>query len=360
MSLFEFTFLKYLSYFTILVVIFRYIFNGPKTSASKDMSSKIIIITGSSAGIGKEAARDLLNKGAVVIFACRDKTKTLNVIKNITNPTTIKNAHFIELNLSSFKSVNSFVPEFSKKFDKLDILINNAGVFNEMLRKPEDNLENTIQTNHISHQALSGLLLKFLKKSDDPRIINVGSEAHTWVKDLDYNYYDEKTKSIVFDNEKYTMFNAYGISKAANIFLSEAIQNYSEEYLKENQIKSACVHPGAVYTEISRVDGKPFYIQFFMYLFGKPLMFLFFKDEVMGAQTTLHTCYIEKNELVNGGYYYNCKVQKKSANIRLNNLEKKIHQLTNYAITNSLLFKENTEDADFMKFNDYILTRIQL
>jgi len=89
------------------------------------MNNKIVIVTGSSAGLGEETAKDLLNKGAKVIFVCREKNKTLNVINQITNESNKDNVIFIELNLISLKTVANFENDFSKKFDKLDLLINN-------------------------------------------------------------------------------------------------------------------------------------------------------------------------------------------------------------------------------------------
>lgn len=350
MGFFEiFTNINYIISLIIGLVIIRYFVNGPRTSAKRDMKDNIVIITGSSAGIGKETARDLLNKGAKVVFACRDKTKTLNVIKQITNESNKNNASFMQLNLSSFKSVAEFVNEFSKKFDKLDLLINNAGVFIEKLILTEDNLETDIQTNHISHFALTGLLLKFLKKSDDPRIINVSSDAHLY-SDYDLDYFN-------FTNENFRMWKMYCNSKAANVLFSEALKELSE--LKDSEyskILSASAHPGAVFTEISRTDGKAWYIKLGVNIL-KPLMSIFFKNEEMGAQTTLHCCYVSREEFVNGGYYKDCRIGKKGESMRKNNLEQKIHKLSYEAIMKSPVFQDYKEDSDFNKFMDFFRKR---
>ena len=84
--------------------------------------------------------------------------------------------------------------ELSKKFDKLDMLINNAGFINEKLVFTEKNLENTMQTNHLSHFALKRLLLKYLKKSNDPLIISLNIMSHNWINNNhDYFEFIEKT-----------------------------------------------------------------------------------------------------------------------------------------------------------------------
>ena len=350
MFFFDSQYVNLLGIIITLLAIMSYKLKAVYAKCSKDMSSKIIIITGSSAGIGKETARDLLAKGATVIFACRDKSKTLSIIKNITNELNEKNAYFIELNLNNFKSVNLFVKEFSNKFNKLDILINNAGVMNEKLYITEDGLEDTLKTNHVSHMLLSSLLLKYFKYSEDPRIINLGSVIHHLAYDSE-DYFS-------FEENKYKTMFSYSVSKAANIFFTEIIKKFSEEKLKENEIKSVCVHPGIVNSEITRVYGKNVFIRYLLNIFGKPLMYLIFKDEVMGAQTSLHVSYVDKSELVSGGYYCDCKLQMTSQKLKKDNLEKKIHEISLKAIKRSQVYQDNLNDEDFVKFLNFVESKI--
>ena len=82
---------------------------GPKREYNVDLSGKIVIITGSSAGVGKEAARKLAYHGATIVFACRDKAKTLTIINNIKAHTKNNNLHFIQLELSNYDSPKEFV-----------------------------------------------------------------------------------------------------------------------------------------------------------------------------------------------------------------------------------------------------------
>lgn len=341
--------LKYFGFFFSAIYLIRWFCNGPKTNATRDMTHKIAIITGCSAGIGKETARDLLDKGAKVIFACRDKVKTLRIIDALVNEKNRSNAIFMQLNLANFKSMNSFVQEFSKKFDRLDLLINNAGVFNDKLFITEDGIENTLQTNHISHFTLTGLLLKYLKNSDDPRVINVGSEAHAWAGDgIEY---------FKFNDATYKMFISYGISKAANIYFSEFLTEYSKKNNKLSQMKAVTVHPGGVNTEISRTKGKGIMIKLIMGFF-RPFMYLFFKDEKMGAQTTLHCCYIDRAELVEGGYYANCKVSKKNENIRKYGLENKVNLFTFESVLNSKIFEDSKQEELFKDYLEFLQKKL--
>ncbi len=343
------TVLKYSSGFLGSVFLIRYFFNGPRNNTNRDMKDKIVIVTGCSAGIGKETARDLLNKGAKVVFACRDKTKTLSVINHITNESNRNNAFFMQLNLTSFNSVGLFVEEFSKKFDRLDLLVNNAGLFNDKFFLTEDNLENTLQTNHISHFALTGLLLKFLKKSDDPRVINVSSRAH-------YNA-DNTLDVLPLTDKTYRTWGIYSISKAANIFFSEALKEFSEGRVDElSKIKSAALHPGVVLTEFTRTEGRGLFFKALVWTFS-PLIKLFFKSELMGAQTSLHCSYVERSKLVNGGYYSDCHEAKKSSVIRKYDLEKKIHKMSYEALVAHKLYVENQNDKDFVEYLNFFKTK---
>jgi len=100
----------------------------------KDMTGKLIIVTGSSDGIGLETAKDLLKSNAKVIFACRNKNKTENII-NLLPQNYKKNAIFEQLDLESFKSIENFTKNIKSKYPKIDILINNAGMASRKTKK---------------------------------------------------------------------------------------------------------------------------------------------------------------------------------------------------------------------------------
>jgi len=329
--------------------LIRYFCNGPKNRQNRDMNNKIVIVTGSSAGLGKETAKDLLNKGAKVIFACRDKNKTLNVINQITNESNKDNAIFMELNLTKFKSVTNFANDFSKKFDKLDLLINNAGLYNDKLYYTEDKLENTMQTNHISHFALTGLMLKYLKKSEDPRIINVSSMAHALI--------DNSLDNFPLTEKTYSPFKVYGITKAANIIFAENLKEFCESKNDStSKILSSSLHPGVVATEFMRTEGRALISKILIWI-TFPIFRVFFKDEYMGAQTTLHCSYLDRAKFNNGGYYSDCKECNKDSIIRKFDLEKKINKMSYEAVVSSVVYEENKEDKDFVDYLNFFKTK---
>jgi len=160
-----------------LITLIRCIFNGPKTTLTpKNFEEKIILVTGSNTGIGKITAIELLKKGAFVIFAARNEEKTMQIINNL--PENLKEkAFFMQLDLSNFSSIKNFVEIFKSKFNKLDIIINNAGGVFDILNFSE-NIEHTIITNTIGPICLTGLLIEYLKLSKNGKIINVASTAH--------------------------------------------------------------------------------------------------------------------------------------------------------------------------------------
>jgi retinol dehydrogenase-12 len=306
----------------IIYFIIRYIFNGPKTPYMKNMAGKTVIITGSSDGIGKETAKELLSSGATVILACRDKNKTQRLLDTINNSKAI----FMQLDLSSFKSVINFVHNYRKQFGKIDILINNAGVFPSEYILTEDGIETSFQVNHLSHTLLTFLLSDLLH---DGLVLNVSSDAHKFVKELNENFLNE-----------FSWFKSYGISKLGNIFLSRRLNKHG--------IESANIHPGGVMTDITKLGERKWYYKLIYYVFMLPLMLLFFKDENMGAQTTLHCCYVDN--LVPNGYYADCKMIKNFDSDYNEKFEEIIMNLTKDLLINSKVYSElDSKEKELVK-----------
>ena len=166
-----------LSILIILGYLLKKWANGPMSPIKKDLTGKLIIVTGSSDGIGLETAKELLYSNAKVIFACRNKNKTEEIINNF--PERIKkNAIFIPLNLDSFKSIKNFADEIKSKYPKIDILINNAGMSSMgKISKTEDGHLNVFQVNYLGNVLLTLLLFDHFNKKES-KIINVSSMAY--------------------------------------------------------------------------------------------------------------------------------------------------------------------------------------
>ena len=300
------SFLILLFVLILLVYLIRKWANGPMNSIKKDLTGKLVIVTGSSDGIGLETAKDLLNSNAKVIFACRNKSKTEKIINSLPENCK-KNAIFEQLDLESFKSTENFAKNIKSKYQKIDILINNAGMASRNTHKTEDGFINAFQVNYLGNILLTLLLLDHFNEKES-KIINVSSKAykraqitHGYSKLL--NNYDlmkdniskMRNKQILYANTKLLL--NYFIQYLGNVFEK-----------KYPYLKIVGLHPGVILTNIFTLEKISHKIIF--YIFFKPLFYLFSKDIVHGAQTTLFLSYSDNNNLVNGGYYSDLALEK--------------------------------------------------
>lgn len=277
-------------------------FNGPK-AIPKSLKGKTVIITGASDGIGFVTAKELLNQGANVVFACRNEEKTMKIISSL-DESSRNRSRFMKLNLSSFQSVKEFVLDVKNNYSTIDILINNAGVINKEFKLTEDNIEETLQANTLAPMYITQELLTLIEKTKG-RVINVSSIAHRkfefkkeMIKDWkkpEWNYYK--------DNYKWEV--NYRLSKLGNIYFSQYLAEYIESFGLEVSVYS--LHPGVIPTNIFTNLGF-YYILLPFY----PLLCIFLKSVWYGAQTTLYLCYEDKSKLINGEYYADCDVSKLS------------------------------------------------
>ena len=134
-----------------------------------DLTGKITIVTGANSGIGLETARTFATNGATVVMACRNPGKAQSAASEIRTTNPKAKLELLELDLASLKSVNKFANDFSSKYDRLDILANNAGVMAlPEHHKTADDFEMQFGTNHLGHFALTGALLPLIKNAAGP------------------------------------------------------------------------------------------------------------------------------------------------------------------------------------------------
>ena len=152
-----------------------------------DQSGTVVVVTGSSSGIGYEAARVLANKNAEAIIAVRNPEKGKAAAQRIREQNKNANIQVMRLDLADLSSVKRFAGEIKSKYPRLDRLINNAGVMVPPLSKTADGFELQFGTNHLGHFALTARLLDLLTKTKGSRVVNVSSGAHAFGK-LDFDY----------------------------------------------------------------------------------------------------------------------------------------------------------------------------
>jgi NAD(P)-dependent dehydrogenase (short-subunit alcohol dehydrogenase family) len=207
-----------------------------------DQKGKVVIVTGSSSGLGYETAKVLANKNATVIVAVRNEVKGNAAVEKIKVDNPIADIQVMLVDLSNLESVHKFSENFKKKFKKLDLLINNAGVMNPPYTKTKDGFELQFGTNHLGHFALTGLLIELIKKTPNSRIVNVSSTSHKIGK---LNFDD-----LNWETRRYNTFRSYGDSKLANLYFTKELQKRLDS--QSTGVIVASAHPGGTATELAR------------------------------------------------------------------------------------------------------------
>lgn len=256
---------------------------------SNSINGKTCIITGANSGIGKATALGLAKLGAKVVMLCRNKTRGEEAQNEIITKSGNKSINLLLADLSSQSSIRQFVSEFEKKYDKLHVLINNAGLNPSKRYETIDGIEKAFAINTLAPFLLTNLLLPTLKNSIPARIINVASAV--------------QSKSINFENlqfkKHFRSWKAYSQSKTALI----VITNEFARRLSGTGITCNCLHPGAVKSNITR-DYKGI-IKFFTKLF-----FIFAKSPKKGAETSIYLASSQDVEKISGKYFIDKKEEK--------------------------------------------------
>jgi protochlorophyllide reductase len=180
-----------------------------------DLSGKVVVVTGANSGLGLECAKTLASKGATVVMTARSLQKGETARQEILQEQPNASLDLMKLDVGDLSSVRAFAAAFKEKYDRLDILLNNAGVMAIPRQETPDGFEMQLGVNHLGHFALTGLLLDVIAKTPNARIHNVSSSA---------NY----TGTINFDDlmgkQNYSRWAAYGQSKLANILFTFELQ----------------------------------------------------------------------------------------------------------------------------------------
>ena len=310
--------------------------NGPMTELTHTMKDKIVVITGGSRGIGLETTKDLLRQGATVIMGCRDSIQANKAIDSIENLTHKSRCSFMHLDLTDYENIKTFTEEIKSKYGKIDILINNAGsCFRNFTLS--DGIELTYFTNHLGHLILSCLLLDNFNPQG--RIINLVTTKYkrVWESTLD-KFTSNSNLDFSFNRKGYDWMKTYILSKLAGVHLSQYLGDYCTN--QKIDIKVVSLHPGFINNYFFREIEKHSIYWFIRDFLMIPLRWLTFKDNVMGAQTTLHCCYMEWEKLSNGGYYNNCRYEQLWSIGLLNNAQKLI------AFDKAIIEKNNIVKGD--------------
>jgi len=257
------------------------------TDDMPDLTGKVIIVTGSNSGIGFEAAKEFARKGAQTILACRSMDKAKAALAQILAAVPNAPAEIMHLDLASQASVHQFVSEFKKKYAKLDVLVNNAGIMMVPYSTTEDGFESQFGTNHLGHFALTGLLIDSLLNTSGSRVVNISSYAHR-IGSMDF------TNLMYEGGNGYSSTRAYGRSKLANLLFTYELQRRFEAIGADAIAVSA--HPGSSNTNLASHVENRWYFKLLRSLL-EPMA----QSAAMGALPTIRAA-VDPN--VKGGQYY--------------------------------------------------------
>jgi NAD(P)-dependent dehydrogenase (short-subunit alcohol dehydrogenase family) len=253
----------------------------------KDLSGQIYIVTGANSGSGFATTKQLAEQGATVIGACRRVTAGQEAFADAGR---LKGSvDIMELDLASLASVRRFADAFLAKYDRLDGLVNNAGIMMSPEGKTEDGFDSQFGVNHLGHFLLTEMLLDTLKVSAPARIVNVSSVAH--VRPLGEIDFDD----IHFENKEYNALQAYANSKFANVLYAVNLA----QRLDGTGVSAFSAHPGWIRSNLAK--GA---VQFIQNVLLRPFAgMLGTMTWFEGAQTSLH-CLLDDDAPGHSGAYY--------------------------------------------------------
>lgn len=251
-----------------------------ETGPSQPMTGKVCMVTGANSGIGKPTALALAKMGGRVVMVCRNRETGEAALREIQQQTGNNSGELLIADLSSQAAIRSFVAEFKERHERLDVLVNNAGVVMRKRSVTEDGIETTFAVNHLAYFLLTNLLLDVLGKSASARIVNVASAAHT-------------SGTINFDDlsgeKRYSGWGAYCQSKLANILFTYELARR----LTGSTVTVNCLHPGVIATGLFRNLPK---------IIDLPARIFLTRPE-KGAETSVYLAASPEIEGVTGKYF---------------------------------------------------------
>jgi len=251
---------------------------------SRALNGKTILITGATRGIGYAAATGLAKMGATLIVHGRDSGRVEQACAKLKKSATPGQIHSVVADLASLDDVRRLAGKVNDEHDRLDVLINNAGLVTRKRAQTVDGLERQLAVNHLAPFLLTHLLLDKLKASAPARIVNVASMAHHRAS-FDLN-------DLNWEQRRYNGIGAYGATKLANILFTRELA----KRLEGTRVTANCLHPGVVATNIFTGMG------FFGTVFGivtRP--FLISKER--GAETSVYLASSPEVASVSGTYF---------------------------------------------------------
>ena len=261
-----------------------------------DLTGKIAIVTGGYSGIGIETTRALINSGAEVIIPAKRSEVAIKNLEGIVSKNNV-----VEMDLSDLNSVKNFTDGYKESFNRLDLLINNAGIMACPETRIGNNWESQIAINHFGHFMLTKELMDMMADNDGARFVSLSSSAHSLTGIL----WDD----IHFLNNPYDKWMAYGQSKTA----SSLIAIEFDRLMEDKGVRGFSVHPGGIMTPLQRhLQNEEMVTLGWMKEDGSlsDLAKNFFKTTSQGASTTLWCATSPSLNNIGGVFCEDCDIAK--------------------------------------------------
>ena len=210
-----------------------------------DLSGKTIVVTGANSGLGLETTRLLATRGAHVVMACRSQGKAQAALQSLGEQQSGLSVEVMALDLADLGSIRTFAERFAQAHEKLDVLINNAGVMALPRTETADGFEMQFGTNHLGHFTLTGALMPRLLDTPASRVVTVSSLMH-------------RVGSMRFEDlhgrRSYDKWRAYNQSKLANLLFCYELDRRLR--VIDADVRSVAAHPGYSATNLQGVGPK--------------------------------------------------------------------------------------------------------
>ncbi|MBL8634709.1 MAG: SDR family NAD(P)-dependent oxidoreductase [Myxococcales bacterium] len=257
---------------------------------ANELNGKVFLVTGATEGIGKAAALEFAKRGATLVLVGRNKEKSERVVADLKSQSQNDKIDLLLGDMSKLADVRAVAAAFSKKYDRLDVLVNNAGAYFADYKLSPDGYEQTFALNHLGYFLLTHELLPLLRKTSGARVVSTSSAAHqTGKMDL---------QTIAKRDGKSAGFSAYGDSKLCNILFTRTLAQ------REKGIAINCFHPGFVQTGFGQNNEG------LMSSLIRVTAKLFARTPEKGAETLIWLATSSDAAKLSGEYCFDCKPHK--------------------------------------------------
>jgi len=250
------------------------------------------MITGATAGIGELTALELAKRGAIVVIVSRSRERCENTVGRIQQETNNSQIDYLVADLSSLAQIRQVAEDFKGRYQRLDVLVNNAGAFFMRRHENVDGFEMTFALDHLSYYLLTLLLLDLLEDSAPARIINVSSDVHQGGR---INFDDLNAE------KKFSGWKAYSQAKLANVLFTYEL----DRHLKGKGITSNALHPGFIASQFAKNNGA-------LSRAAMSVVHLIAKTPQQGARTSVYLASSADVEGVSGKYFVDEKPARSS------------------------------------------------